>query len=107
MVARMNENLQESNETSECHLLTLKENSVKVQQLDVEGDVKVFQVTYQTLPGNGQFWGFLTQNKNDENLKILSERFPRLDSYDAQSRCASEATYVSYCYCKNLLKTRL
>uniref|UniRef100_A0AC35GSC4 Uncharacterized protein n=1 Tax=Panagrolaimus sp. PS1159 TaxID=55785 RepID=A0AC35GSC4_9BILA len=105
MVARMNENLQESSETAECLPLTLDlKSSITVDEFEEKGNVKVYQVTYSTLPGGGQFWGYLTQLSSNGTLNILSEKFPRLNAYGPQSQCASKAKFASYCFCKNLLK---
>uniref|UniRef100_A0AC34FUJ9 Uncharacterized protein n=1 Tax=Panagrolaimus sp. ES5 TaxID=591445 RepID=A0AC34FUJ9_9BILA len=104
MVAQMNSNLLESNETNECVSLILNKNSaIKVSQFVDEGNIKVYQITYSTLPGDGQFWGYVSQMENNGTLSILSEKFPRLNVYAPQAICASKASFASYCFCKSLL----
>uniref|UniRef100_A0A914PFE3 Sulfatase N-terminal domain-containing protein n=1 Tax=Panagrolaimus davidi TaxID=227884 RepID=A0A914PFE3_9BILA len=104
MIAQMNSNLRESDETIDCVLLTLNTNaSIKVEEFVDKSNIKVYQITYSTLPGNGQFWGYISQMENNETLNILSEKFPRLNAYAPQAFCASTANFASYCFCKSLL----
>uniref|UniRef100_A0A914QIG1 Uncharacterized protein n=1 Tax=Panagrolaimus davidi TaxID=227884 RepID=A0A914QIG1_9BILA len=104
MIAQMNSNLRESDETIDCVLLTLNTNtSIKVEEFIDKSNIKVYQITYSTLPGNGQFWGYISQMENNETLNILSEKFPRLNAYAPQAFCASTASFASYCFCKSLL----
>uniref|UniRef100_A0A914PGF9 Uncharacterized protein n=1 Tax=Panagrolaimus davidi TaxID=227884 RepID=A0A914PGF9_9BILA len=104
MIAQMNSNLRESDETNDCVLLTLNTNaSIKVEEFIDKSNIKVYQITYSTLPGNGEFWGYISQMENNETLNILSEKFPRLNAYAPQAFCASTASFASYCFCKSLL----
>uniref|UniRef100_A0A914QE13 Uncharacterized protein n=1 Tax=Panagrolaimus davidi TaxID=227884 RepID=A0A914QE13_9BILA len=104
MVARMNFNLREFDETKDCVLLKLYSNSsIKVEEFIDKGNLKVYQITYTTFPGFGQFWGYVSKAENDDTINILSEKFPRLNLYAPQVGCASKAKYTPYCFCKNLL----
>ena len=96
----------ESNETFPCVTLTLDTKAViTVDKLNGKGTKIVYQVDYQTQPGSGQFWGFVTQKDSGGSLEIISERFPRLNAYAAQAGCAATAKFESYCFCRNLLTT--
>ena len=106
MVARMNENLMEFNDTSSCVPLTLNTKAgISVDQFEEKGALIVYQVSYTTLPGGGQFWGFVVQKEGGGSLEIISEKFPRLNAYAGQAGCAATAKFASYCFCRNLLTT--
>ncbi|KAE9547256.1 hypothetical protein FO519_009534 [Halicephalobus sp. NKZ332] len=82
MIKEMNRVLEkESDSKGKCAKLTLSEKGV---------NTKVFEEKADPADGN--------------KLKILSERFPRMNRYAEQARCAGTAKYAAYCYCKNLLK---
>ena len=103
MVARMNENLLGSNETAGCAPLELNpEVEITVDEfVDEDADTKIYRVSFTTIPGDGEFWGFVLQKtgKGKGFIEILSEKFPRLNSYAAQAKCALTSTFASYCYC--------
>jgi hypothetical protein len=111
MVEQMNADLNKYPETAMlCSTLILDEKArIYVDRFDERGDVKIFKVTYSILPSNGKFWGMLSQDVNDKNgtLKILSDKFPRLNAYGPQAHCASQALFASYCFCKDLLNNNM
>ncbi|KAE9547140.1 hypothetical protein FO519_009648 [Halicephalobus sp. NKZ332] len=106
MIKEMNRILEGEPDTKDkCAKLTLDKSEVGVERFEEQSKTKMYKVTYNTKPGNGQFWGYMTQNPADgDQLRILSERFPRMNRYAEQAECASKAKYAAYCYCKNLLK---
>uniref|UniRef100_A0A7E4WAP5 Sulfatase N-terminal domain-containing protein n=1 Tax=Panagrellus redivivus TaxID=6233 RepID=A0A7E4WAP5_PANRE len=104
MVEKMNKVIQtDQNLKDRCAKLSLSNVSVVVEQFQFEGNLTIYQVTYKVLPGNGQFWGYIGQNVKTTELKVLSDRFPRLDSYDKTAFCAKKSSFAGYCYCKSLL----
>ena len=106
IIDRMNENLREFKDTSECAVLNLNTDAkLEVLEFEEKSEVKIYQIKWETLPGNGKFSGFITRDSQSGNMTILSERFPRLDRYAPQSKCAEKAKWESYCFCKYLLHT--
>ena len=106
MVNEMNRILEEDLGTrGKCAELKLKKNKVSADRFEEKSKMKLYKVSYVTQPGDGEFWGYVTQDPADgNNLKILSERFPRMNKYEHQARCASTAKYAAYCYCKESAK---
>ncbi|KAE9546445.1 hypothetical protein FO519_010343, partial [Halicephalobus sp. NKZ332] len=106
MIKEMNRVLEkESDSKGKCAKLTLSEKGVKTEIFEDKSIIKMYRVEYITEPGGGQFWGYVIQDPTDGNkLKFLSERFPRMNKYAEQVKCADKAKYASYCYCKDLLK---
>uniref|UniRef100_A0A914PH20 Uncharacterized protein n=1 Tax=Panagrolaimus davidi TaxID=227884 RepID=A0A914PH20_9BILA len=105
MVERMNENLQNTNDTTDvCASLTLDlEAGIFVDEFAEKANVKVYEVYYKTQPGGGMFSGLLTKSNETGKLEIFSEKFPRMNKYGAQAQCAIESNFAAYCFCKNLL----
>ena len=106
MVNEMNRILEEDLGTrGKCAELKLKKNKVSADRFEEKSKMKLYKVSYVTQPGDGEFWGYVTQDPADgNNLKILSERFPRMNKYEHQARCAGTAKYAAYCYCKDLIQ---
>ena len=104
MVNEMNRVLQKELDTKgKCAELELKEKKVSAERFEEKSKIKLYKISYVTQPGDGEFWGYVTQDPADGNeLRILSERFPRMNKYEHQVRCASTAKYAAYCYCKEL-----
>ena len=106
MIKEMNRVLKEDPDTRDkCAELSLNETRVNVQQFEEKSKIKMYKVSYVTVPGNGEFWGYMIQDPADGyQLRILSERFPRMNRYAEQATCAMTAKYAAYCYCKDLTK---
>ena len=106
MIHKMNMDLLQYPETQDCVVLSLdKDQDILIDELiDNTTTIKTYQVTFSTVPGNGKFWGFVSQNPADRRMSIISDRFPRLNAYGDQAKCAGKAKFVSYCYCKTLLQ---
>ncbi|KAE9547584.1 hypothetical protein FO519_009205 [Halicephalobus sp. NKZ332] len=106
MIKEMNRVLEEDPDTrGKCAELTLNEESLNVEWLAERSKTRIYKVKYNTKPGNGEFLGNVVQNPDEKDqFQILSERFPRMNRYGNQTRCANTAKYAAYCYCKDLLK---
>uniref|UniRef100_A0AC35EZG2 Sulfatase N-terminal domain-containing protein n=1 Tax=Panagrolaimus sp. PS1159 TaxID=55785 RepID=A0AC35EZG2_9BILA len=100
MVERMNENLQNTNDTTDvCASLTLDlEAGIFVDEFAEKANIKVYEVYYKTQPGGGMFSGFLTKSNETGKLEIFSEKFPRMNKYGAQAQCAIESNFAAYCF---------
>uniref|UniRef100_A0A7E5A299 Sulfatase domain-containing protein n=1 Tax=Panagrellus redivivus TaxID=6233 RepID=A0A7E5A299_PANRE len=107
MVAQMNQVIKtEASIKNICTPLKLNENAtITVEQFKSEGSLNIYQVTYSVLPGDGKFWGYVGQASNSSDIRIISARFPRLNSYDKTAFCAKSSAFTAYCYCKSLIKS--
>ena len=103
MIKEMNKVLREDPDTKDkCVELTLSDAKILVDRFEEHSKIKLYKVSYYTEPGRGRFWGYMTQDPADgDRLRILSERFPRMNSYGEQAKCATTAKYAAYCYCND------
>lgn len=74
----------------------------------------IVQITYETIPGDGRFWGYIqvtngtTKAGAPKNYSLITSRFPRLNEYGEQAKCIDESELhdiAPYCYCRDLLTT--
>uniref|UniRef100_A0AC34F3F1 Uncharacterized protein n=1 Tax=Panagrolaimus sp. ES5 TaxID=591445 RepID=A0AC34F3F1_9BILA len=104
VIKKMNQNLRDLNETNDCVLLTLNPSeSIIMNEFQVDGNIKIYEITFNTLPGNGKFWGYVSYDSIQQNFTVLSEKLSRLNMYAEQAQCAIKARFGSYCFCINLL----
>ena len=103
MIKEMNKVLKEDPDTKDkCAELRLSDAKILVDRFEEKSKIKLYKVFYYTEPGGGRFWGYMTQDPADgDRLRILSERFPRMNSYGKQAKCAITAKYAAYCYCND------
>uniref|UniRef100_A0AC35F1P2 Uncharacterized protein n=1 Tax=Panagrolaimus sp. PS1159 TaxID=55785 RepID=A0AC35F1P2_9BILA len=105
MIEQMNFNLLNSRETSKvCSKLFLNEKEkIIVEDYGGEQSVKVYKITFSTVPGNGKFWGIISFEPSNSSFRIISSLFSRMDQYAAQAKCANKSKFESYCYCNDLI----
>lgn len=108
LVEWINDYIQSNNASDVCSKLSLKNNSIKLEEFEPRSHVDIYIVTFEVHPGGGQFSGHIALNfdksQNSTIYKIISERLPRLNKYQGQSDCVkNDANITPYCYCKNLL----
>uniref|UniRef100_A0AC34FKE5 Sulfatase N-terminal domain-containing protein n=1 Tax=Panagrolaimus sp. ES5 TaxID=591445 RepID=A0AC34FKE5_9BILA len=103
MIDQINFELSTSNETSNiCSKLSLDESAeIKVEDYGGEQALRINKITFSTIPGNALFWGVISYDPSNENIEIISSKFPRLNSYGRQAKCAKKSSLASYCYCFN------
>ena len=106
IIAHMNMDLLSSPNTSDvCATLSLNEAApIIVEEYEQKKDAstKVYQITFTTVPGGGQFRGYISRDNNG-TMVFLSEKLGRMNSYHAQAQCALRSNFAVYCFCKNLL----
>uniref|UniRef100_A0A914QW03 Uncharacterized protein n=1 Tax=Panagrolaimus davidi TaxID=227884 RepID=A0A914QW03_9BILA len=105
MIEQMNFNLLNSGDTSNvCSKLSLNENEkIIVEDYGGEQSVKVYKITFSTVPGNGKFWGIISFDPSNSCFRIISSLFSRMDLFAAQAKCANKSKFESYCYCNDLI----
>uniref|UniRef100_A0A914PZD6 Uncharacterized protein n=1 Tax=Panagrolaimus davidi TaxID=227884 RepID=A0A914PZD6_9BILA len=105
MVEKMNFELANSEKVAKiCSQLSLIENDeIIVEDYGGEQSERVYKITFSTTPGNGKFWGIVTYDPLNQKIQILSPKFPRLNKYEFQARCAKKvkSDLASYCYCNS------
>uniref|UniRef100_A0A915CND5 3-phosphoinositide-dependent protein kinase 1 n=1 Tax=Ditylenchus dipsaci TaxID=166011 RepID=A0A915CND5_9BILA len=114
-VARLNEELARFNLTNKCAKLRLSTDSaakIVVERLEhrLEDSTTAFKITFETLPGEGKFSGFLKAELNSyvtsfskivKSVKFISNTISRLNKHGDQSKCATHhPTVQPYCFCK-------
>uniref|UniRef100_A0A914Q7R6 Sulfatase N-terminal domain-containing protein n=1 Tax=Panagrolaimus davidi TaxID=227884 RepID=A0A914Q7R6_9BILA len=101
MIEQINKEISSSSSTSRvCSKLSLNETAeLLVEDYGGEQSVRIYKITFTTIPGNGKFWGITSYDPSDENMIILSSKFMRLDRYAEQAICAKRSILASYCYC--------
>uniref|UniRef100_A0A7E4UW98 PX domain-containing protein n=2 Tax=Panagrellus redivivus TaxID=6233 RepID=A0A7E4UW98_PANRE len=106
MVESMNKIIQESKTyRNVCEHLTVSTTPVITESFDVHGNLSIYKVTFATSPGEGLFYGHITQDRNTGEFSILSRRFPRLNAYAKSAYCAEEFEYAAYCHCNEVKST--
>uniref|UniRef100_A0A7E4VDV6 Sulfatase domain-containing protein n=1 Tax=Panagrellus redivivus TaxID=6233 RepID=A0A7E4VDV6_PANRE len=105
MVQKMNSVIKKDKHLKgRCATLTLSHAPVALKQFEFGGNFTIYQVTFQVLPGNGEFSGYIEQNANSTDWKLFNDHLSRLDIYGETARCAKKSTFAPYCYCKSLFK---
>jgi hypothetical protein len=94
-----------NNASDKCAHLTLRNNSAKLEALEPDYRVDIFQITFEVTPSNGKFTGLIMKNMDtitkEISYEVTSDRLPRLNSYDKQSKCViNNPNITAYCFCK-------
>uniref|UniRef100_A0A1I7S5N4 Sulfatase domain-containing protein n=1 Tax=Bursaphelenchus xylophilus TaxID=6326 RepID=A0A1I7S5N4_BURXY len=97
MVEKMNADIKKSMHQGDCAKLKMDKRFGELAKIG-EGDKVIYKAVIRVRPGGGSYETQFTV-KNGE-VKLLSERFPRLDSYKAQASCIPPQFLQNYCYCK-------
>uniref|UniRef100_A0A7E4UUV5 Sulfatase domain-containing protein n=1 Tax=Panagrellus redivivus TaxID=6233 RepID=A0A7E4UUV5_PANRE len=108
MVKNMNNVINSSAGLSDyCVPLTLANAPVAVESYKEEGNLAIHKVTYKVEPGDGQFYGYVSQNVKTGKLSLLSSRLPRLNSYAKTAYCVKNDDFAAFCYCKDIDATTM
>uniref|UniRef100_A0A914ZAL5 Uncharacterized protein n=1 Tax=Panagrolaimus superbus TaxID=310955 RepID=A0A914ZAL5_9BILA len=102
MIDQINSELSASDETSNiCSKLSLNDTAeIIVEDFGGEQSVRIYKITFSTIPGNAKFWGVISFDPtNPEKLQIISTKFLRLNAYGSQAECAKKSDLASYCFC--------
>ncbi|KAI6177733.1 hypothetical protein M3Y97_00940200 [Aphelenchoides bicaudatus] len=109
VVDQMNKALNESAEHAEkCVQLTVDKEGIKKLNMQVfdpdENGRQVIRAELKVLPSGGFYDTFA--EKTGDKIKLMVDKFPRLDRYEEQTKCSSPSYLKNYCYCKDLLKKK-
>ncbi|KAI6217001.1 Protein of unknown function DUF229 domain containing protein [Aphelenchoides besseyi] len=113
-VKKINQVINDANELRDfCTKLNVDRtnNPPVVERLETkETTDTVYRFTFHTSPGDGLYLGYALQNSTAD-LILLSEKFPRQNSYGQQAYCLTDDIltdrfFLNYCFCKDLLNKR-
>uniref|UniRef100_A0A914Z9F6 Uncharacterized protein n=1 Tax=Panagrolaimus superbus TaxID=310955 RepID=A0A914Z9F6_9BILA len=101
MIDQINSELSASDETSNICSKLLLNNTAEIIVKDYGGEqsIRIYKITFSTIPGNAKFWGVISFDPNTEKLQIISMKFLRLNAYGSQAECAKKSDLASYCFC--------
>ncbi|CAD5232436.1 unnamed protein product [Bursaphelenchus xylophilus] len=99
MVEKMNLDIKNSNYSEKCTVLSFDEaGGFELEVLEPNDDKRAaYLLTFKVRPSGGKYKGYA--RIMNSKLKLVSETFPRMDSYAKQAACIPREFLQNYCFC--------
>ncbi|CAD5227243.1 unnamed protein product [Bursaphelenchus xylophilus] len=102
IVAKINDDMWKNGLREKCEELSFDEDipySAIAYTTPATFGAKIFKVKFSVSPGKGQYEGTMALEE-DGNVQLITQEFPRVDSYESHAQCVPFSLYRQYCHCK-------